>query len=353
MTVVTRDGKDPVFTRVCLVVITAFSVLGCGDGKPESVGPAQELVVLADPEEWVILEPHVRDIFEKVLRTPQVEKIYSVKHGRVEDIKASKHLRRKNLMVLSTIDAENSMGEFLRTLLSPNVVASVRAGESGISWKENVWAEDQLLVVASADNVENLINHLRSETDRLYAKIEQARNKRISKLVYKYGEREDITRELADTFGWQVRVPFGYRILDAKPDSGFVLLVKEQPIRWFFVYWEDGVAVEKLTEEWVISKRNEITKRFFEKDRIAPGEVEVFESDFSGKLALVLQGLWENQEKWTGGPFKSYAFMDLERDRFFFIDLGVYSPNKQKETYLRQLDLMANTFRMSGDPIVN
>ncbi|SVD67279.1 uncharacterized protein METZ01_LOCUS420133, partial [marine metagenome] len=123
MIVVTRDRNHPKLTRVCLLVVTAFSVLGCGDGKPESVGPAQELVVLADPEEWVLLEPHVRDIFEKVLRTPQVEKIYSVRHGRVEDIKASKHLRRKNLMVLSTIDAENSVGEFLRTLLSPNVAA--------------------------------------------------------------------------------------------------------------------------------------------------------------------------------------------------------------------------------------
>jgi hypothetical protein len=353
MIVVDRHRQRPLSNYFCLLIAVTFFTTGCGNSKPGSVGPAQELVVLADPAEWALLEPHVRDIFEKVLRTPQVEKIYSVRHGRVEDIKSSKYLRRKNLMVLSTIDAQTSTGEFLRTLLSPEVVSSVRSGESGISWKEDVWAEGQLLVVASADNLDSLINSLRGETDRLYAQIERARNRQIMKLVYKYGEREDVTQELADEFGWQVRVPFGYRILDAKPDSGFVLLVKEQPSRWFFVYWEDDIPVDRLTEDWVISKRDEITRRFFENDRIAPGEVEVFESDFSGKLAFVLQGLWENQEKWTGGPFKSYAFLDLERDRFFFIDLGVYSPNKQKETYLRQLDLMANTFRISGEPIVN
>ncbi len=162
-----------------------------------------------------------------------------------------------------------------------------------------------------------------------------------------------MTQQLVDEFGWQVRVPFGYRILEANPDSGFVALVKEQPVRWFFVYWEDGVQAGTLTEDWVIAKRDEITRRFFDQDRIAPGEVEVFQSDFSGKLAVVLRGLWENQETWTGGPFKSYAFVDLELDRFFFIDVGVFSPNKQKETYLRQLDLMANTFRTANEPQIN
>jgi hypothetical protein len=349
--VTTRQNLSP-FRLLCLSIATMVTV-SCGDQKPDSLGPAQELIVLAAESEWIQVEPHIRDIFEKELRTPQVEKIYSVKHGRVEDIKSYQHLRRKNLMVLSTIDAQTPAGDFLRSLLSPDVVSSVRSGEAGISWKEDVWATEQLLMVATADNIDNLINGLRGETDRLYAQIEEARNKRIAKLIYRYGERDDVSQELADEFGWQVRVPFGYRILDAKPDSGFVLLAKDQPSRWFFVYWEDGVPAEKLTEDWVISKRNEITRRFFENDRIAPGEVEVFESDFSGKLAIVLQGLWENQEKWTGGPFKSYAFLDLELDRFFFVDVGVYNPNKQKETYLRQLDLIANTFRMSGDPIVN
>ena len=345
----------PHTVRVSLFYLTAIACLAvsCGGLKPESVGPAQEIVVLADPSEWAHLEPHVRDIFEKVIRTPQVEKLFSIRHGLMADVESSKHLRRKNLMVLSTIDAQNETGDFLRSILSEEVASAIRSGKPGVSWKENVWAEGQLLLVASADNVENLIDSLRGESDRLYTQVDRARNRRISELVYKYGEREDVTRQLADEFGWQVRVPFGYRILEAKPDSGFVALVKEEPSRWFFVYWEDGVHADSLTEDWVIAKRDEITRRFFDKDRIVPGEVDVLQAEFSGKLAVVLQGLWENQKKWVGGPFKSYAFQDLEQGRFYFIDVGLFSPNKQKETYLRQLDLMARTFKMSGDPVVN
>lgn len=335
-----------------LLVLT-LCLTACESRKPESVGPAQEILVLADPAVWSQLEPTVRDIFEKVLRTPQIEKIFMVQYGRMEDLQAQKHLKRKNLLVISPLDAQDTTGDFLRSLLSDDVIAAIRDGKSGVSWKHDVWASEQLLMVATADNIENLISNLRGESDRLYEQVERARNKRIAKLVYRYGEREDVTRQLADEFGWQVRVPFGYRILEAKPDSGFVALVKESPSRWCFVYWEDGVRPGNLTEDWVIAKRNDITRRFFDRDRIAPGEVEVFESDFSGKLAVVLQGLWENQEKWTGGPFKSYAFVDIELDRFFFVDVGVFSPNKQKETYLRQLDLMANTFKTAGGPHLN
>jgi len=330
------------------IMLALSFALGCGDHMPESVGPAQEIVVLADADEWAVLEPVVRDIFEKVIRTPQIEKIFTIRHGDVENLKAQKHLRRKNLMVLSTLDAKTPTGEFLRGLLSEDVAGRIRSGKPGVTWKQDVWAREQLLIVASAIDVDGLIENLRNESDRLYSAAEEARNRQIVQLVYKYGERKDVTQQLADDFGWQVRVPFGYRILEAKPDSGFVALAKEQPNRWFFVYWEDGVPPDALTEDWVIAKRDEITRRFFDKDRIAPGEVDVFQSDFSGKLAVVLQGLWENQEKWAGGPFKSYAFVDLELDRFFFIDVGIFSPNKQKETYLRQLDLMANTFKTAA-----
>ena len=339
--------------RLTYTFFAAILLFGCGDGKPDSVGPAQEILVLADPSEWERLEPVVRDIFEKGLRTPQVEKIFSIQHGRIEDIEPYKHLQRKILLVLSTIDADHETGYFLRSLLSEEVIDAVRTGKPGISIKHDVWADEQLLLVSSAMDVETLIEDLRGSSDRLYASVERARNERIAKLIYRYGEREDVTKQLAHKFGWQVRVPFGYRILEAKPDSGFVVLAKESPSRWCFVYWEDGIAPGTLTEDWVIAKRDEITRRFFDQDRIAPGEVTSYETDFSGKLAIVLQGLWQNPKAYTGGPFKSYAFVDLEQDRFYFVDVGVFSPNKQKETYLRQLDLMANTFKMAGEQRVN
>ena len=66
-----------------------------------------------------------------------------------------------------------------------------------------------------------------------------------------------------------------------------------------------------------------------------------------------MQGLWENKKKWAGGPFRSYAFVDVETNRFFYIDCGVYSPNKRKEPYLRQIDLDGKVLHPGGVDALN
>ena len=328
---------------VCLLVTA-----GCGGHLPESVGPAQDILVLADPSDWATLEAPLREIFEKVLHTPQAEKIFQIQYGNVEHFEQYKHHRRKNLLIVAPLNAAHPTAQFLKTLLSTDVQDAVRAGRSTVSWKEDVWAKEQLLIVAAGKDLPAVVDNLRLEADRLYRAVENARNRRIAQLIYRYGEQEGIAAQLAQTHGWTFRVPFGYRILEAQPDSGFVILAKENPSRWIFVYWEDGIPPDRLTESWCIQKRDEITHRFFDEDRIADGEVDVYQTEFAGKLAVTLQGLWENQKTWAGGPFKSYAFVDVDQNRFFFVDVGVFSPNKNKEPYLRQVDLMAQTFALGN-----
>ncbi len=312
---------------------------------PESVGPAQEILVLIEPTDRENLEPHLKEIFERILHTPQEEKIFRLQFGNVADFDRFENKRRKNIMVIAELDAPHATGGFLRNILGPEVQNAVRRNRSAVFWKEDVWAKEQLLLAVSGNDSAGLVENLRMDADRLYKRIEEARNERIRRLIYRYGERKDVTEQLGREFGWQVRVAFGYRILEAYPDSGFVVLTKEEPNRWLFVYWEDGTSPDELSEEWCIRKRDAITGRFFDRDRVVHDHLEIGQTEFAGNLAFVLQGLWENKKKWAGGPFKSYAFVDVETNRFFYIDCGVYSPNKRKEPYLRQIDLMARTFK--------
>ncbi len=300
--------------------------------------------MLVDPSDRKRLEPHLKDVFEKVLYTPQEEKIFRLQFENVANIDRFENKRRKNILVIAELDAPHATGGFLRSILSPNVQDAVRRNRSGVFWKDDVWAKEQLLMAVSGTDSAALADNIRMEADRLYQRIEDARNERIRRLIYRYGERTDVSERLGREFGWQVRVAFGYRILEADPDSGFVVLTKEEPNRWLFVYWEDGISPDDLSEEWCIRKRNDITRRFFDQDRIVDDHLQIGQHEFGGRLAFVLQGLWENKRKWAGGPFKSYAFVDVETNRFFYIDCGVYSPNKRKEPYLRQIDLMARTF---------
>ena len=326
--------------------VLAAVLLGCTDRLPESLGPNNEILVLADPDDWRVLEAPLRETFEKVLRTPQEEVIFSLKRGDIAHFEQHKHKWRKSLLVVAPLDAPHESSGFLRSLLSQKVQDAIRGGRGGVSWKRDVWAKGQVLMTVTGQDLEAVVENIRTEADRLYREVDAARNDRVRKLIFRYGERQDVSGQLAQDYGWSVRVPFGYRILEAYPDSGYVVLVKQEPNRWLWVYWEDGVSPVQLTPDWCIEKRDEITRRFFDGDRVADGQPQIEQTEFAGKLAYSISGLWENERTWSGGPFKSYVLVDASLERLYFVDVGVFSPNKRKETYLRQVDLMAQTFAL-------
>ena len=331
-----------------------FSILGATLGchtLPQSVGKNQEIIVLADTKDWETLEDSVREIFEKILLTPQEEKVFSIKWSDLETFYQDNHQRRKIILVIAPTDATHPSAEFLKSLLSAEVQTAIETtGTSSVSWKEDVWAKEQLLMVVTGKTLDDVRENLWLESDRLVKAAEESRDKRLASFLYRIHPRHDVIEYLAQTCGWTVQVPFGYRILEAYPDSGFVALAKDNPNRWLFIYWEDDIHPDQLTAEWCIQKRNEITQTFFKGDQIVRDELDIFQTEFTGKLAVTLQGLWENKEEWKGGPFKSYAFVDIDQNRFFFIDLGMYAPNKNKEPYMRRVDIIARTFSSVPNP---
>ena len=46
-----------------------------------------------------------------------------------------------------------------------------------------------------------------------------------------------------------------------------------------------------------------------------------------------------------GGPFYSYIFYDHHSDRTFHINTLVHNPGKSKAVYIRQMELIAKSFR--------
>jgi hypothetical protein len=67
--------------------------------------------------------------------------------------------------------------------------------------------------------------------------------------------------------------------------------------------------------------------------------------------ALRVTGLWQNQTAQAGfaagGPFRTYCFFDPGTKRLYMVDIAVFAPGMSKEPYLRQLDIIAHTFRTS------
>ncbi|MBD3290602.1 DUF4837 family protein, partial [candidate division KSB1 bacterium] len=167
--------------------------------------------------------------------------------------------------------------------------------------------------------------------------------------LYRPGRELEIEKYLLKDYGWTFKVPKDYQIFIEKPDSNFVMLRRMLPERWLFVYWLEDEDPSILSEEWVIEKRNELGRKFYEGDIIEQKyiEPEIEEVDFLGRRAFKIIGLWRNDEKQAGGPFRNYTFYDEKSKRIYMLDFAIFSPRlkRPKRMYLRQAEIILRTFK--------
>ena len=167
----------------------------------------------------------------------------------------------------------------------------------------------------------------------------------LKKRMYAKLERKETEEKLMGKYGWRVRVQHDYFLAFEDPKENFVFLRRRFPERWLFVYWVDTEDPSFLTPEWCLKKRNEIGEKFYGEDRVVRGYTKVERGEFLGRKAFIVQGLWENEKEVAGGPYKAYCFYDSTTKRVYMIDIAVFAPGQRKMPFLRQLEVIAHTFR--------
>ena len=126
------------------------------------------------------------------------------------------------------------------------------------------------------------------------------------------------------------------------------ILERLDPQRWISVYYEPSEDPYELSKAWMLERRAEISDPYYDGDYVTDKiDLTVREVDFCGFPAIQLTGVWQNDSKSrpAGGPFRSYGFYDSNAQRLYLVDIAVFAPGKKKLPYLRQLDVMARTFR--------
>ena len=335
-------GRSEAFVKLAAIKDRLLSFLRL-DGLPPGSGRIDMVTVIADSTDSRTLQGTLRDVFERVILTPRKERLYHVSFTHAGDFSM---LRRKNIVIAAPLDGDHEAGGLVRSLVPPARWEAIRNGAPPVVIRRDVWADDQVVVLVTGKDRDALKANMMTEADRIYGAIDTKRDEWVAESLFRFGERERLASELADRFGWRVRIPFGFNFIDTHADSGFVVLTRTHArvTQWMFVYREDGVSPDRLTEAWCIRKRNEIAARFFENDVVDQTGLKVSQQELGSRLAVYLEGTWQNNLAWKGGPFRSYVLVDEEQNRLYFLDIGVYGPNRRKETYLRQLDVVARTF---------
>ena len=293
-------------SRIRVYALLGVILSSCSDRLPDGVGSSHEIVVLCDEADWGIFESALRETYERVVRTPQPEKIFRVKRRGPDRFETYRTWR--NLLLLAPFDSKGETAGLLRSLLSPEARTKIVEGEAYLFVRTDIWATKQTVTVLSARSTSELMSRIEENREDLFRTMEEHLNRKVTALLYSRGEETELAEDLAKRYGWTLRIPEGYGIYREQPEDGYVWFRRPEPERWLFVYWEPLAGSVELARcrAW----RDEVCARFRGGDRVLPKDLQREATTFAGRPAHTLSGLWKNEEQGVGGPFRSYCFAD-------------------------------------------
>ena len=331
----------------------------CDTTNNPAKGLEDEIFVVADSLEYEELRTALESTFEKVIYTPQPEKLFTLK--RISPNEIEKYRTRKNIIIVAPLNSNSLASQFIKSIIDTAVKSKIMSNQMSQVMKYDLWARNQLVVLLSAPTMQELeFDILKKSDDLLYA-FQKISDKRLYESLYNpHYEQKNIEGKLLKDYGWVIYVQADFSLAMSKPEDNFVWLRRSPNSdmeRWIFIHWLDNATPAYLNADSIRIIRNKMTKKYYQtsddQSYVVIGEeyLTTNEVNFNGRYAILTQGLWELNIKGMGGPFVSYTFFDEKTNRLYMVDGSVYAPKYYKRNLIQQVDVILQSFMTESGAI--
>ncbi len=352
--------KSKVTISFIFLFIASLFLLSCST-KKKAKGPEDEIFVFSDSLEYMFVQDALKETFSKVINTPQPEELFHIKRQSINRLEKNK--RKKNIIILAPLNSGTYTSKYLESIVDTNVEKLILNDSVFVINKYNLWAEDQLVMILSASNIDVLKQKILENKDDLLYYFRDVSNKRLAKGLYNIRfEKKDIEAHLLTKYGWMMYIQADYQLAMEKPEDNFVWLrrgVNSEIEKWIFVHWIENATPEFLNVDSISNERDRITEKYYRTtdDTAFVVSYDKFKVDkevnFNNRYALMTEGLWKFSDNSGGGPYISYTFYDENTRRIYMLDASIFAPKYLKKSLLQQLDVLLHSFKTESevDPI--
>ena len=332
-------------TRLVLFFTIILVWEGCDVVKPRAQGADNELVVVTSFEDRDAIQTVLTTIFNDTLYTPQPEPYYRRVWADPENFNDVKN--HVNVIVAAFGENPRNLGvKLVKNLLSPAQYKSTMDGENQIIFAKDVFARNQNYLIMNSLTIDKLLERAEDQGPWLKKKYDDLFFKRQSVHLFgKSSRQKKLEKELEEKYAWTMKIPWGFTVIANSAEQQFFWMGRDIPYRWLAVQWEDGLSYTDSASVDDHVKR--LIPEYFEIVRYVDYLFKIEPVEFNNWGAWKITGLWESIEEAQGGPFISYLFYDEATDRTFFIHLMIFHPGKDKYLLLRQVDIVAHSFRLT------
>jgi hypothetical protein len=329
----------------------------CEPPDKPAQGLEDEIYVIADSTEFSELSGAMDSAFQKIIYTPQPEKLFSLIRVSPDQLEIYQH--KKNILIVAPLNSKSLTSQFIHTAIDSAAVQKIKQEKDFIIIKENLWAKNQLVMILTAPTIQELESKIFKNKNNLLHAFQKVSDERLVQSLYNAAyEQEFLEGKFLKEYGWLIYVQADFKVVLDKPQENFVWLRSSSGSdleRSVFIHWIDNGSPVYLNEDSVRAIRNRMTEKYFKTTNdssrvvIASDYYTSCEVKFHGRFAIFTQGLWELNTKEMGGPFINYTFLDEKTNRLYMIDGSVYAPKYYKRNLIQQMDVLLQSFMTESE----
>lgn len=326
-----RNTLLSAFTSVLAFVLLSLS--GCK--APQPLGDRNSVIVRADSALWQEVDSAVMFTLERRVFTSRPERTFMLTYVASNDTLWQGLRVWRQLLILGTLDDPVVRRLVNRDVSPPAIVQTA-----------DVWARGQGVTVLLLPE-DGQAEAVRSLLPELFRQFQARYDEWVIERMYTTGVNDSLLQVLAG-FGFTLELPKVY--LYSRQDSLFRFgnpyrQADTDLLRSVLLTWRDGTVA--VTPESLRAWRESIGETYYNpaQDILEEGirfdGVEV--GDFT---SLEFRGVWQDRSDFpAAGPFITRAIVCPEQNRTYYMDAWLFAPGKDKYPYLRQLEILLDSFR--------
>ena len=329
------------------IILITTSALAAGACKaPRSFGERNSVIVRADSALWTQVEDTVRAALERAVFTTRGETEFKITFVAVGDTLWDEFRLWQQVVVLGSEDEQ-----------VPDRVLGAAKGATpappAIVQATDIWAGNQevtLILLPERERAEAV----KKQLDELHAILEKDFSAWVRGRMYASGVNDSLV-DVLSAFGFELDIPRVY--VHGREDSIFrfrnVLPNPSDRIRSLLVTWEgsdrypDGMPAPDGLLAW----RRAMDETLYDPPQdIMEGSVRFDTVTVGDRQAVEMRATWRDRSDFpAAGPLITRAVACPGQGRVYFMDAWLYAPSEDKYPFIRQLEILLDSFRCSDE----
>jgi len=330
--------------------------------KPQARGADGEIVLVIDSTTYAgVVGDEIKSTFQsQVAFLSRSEPYFTVRIVRPEDVNSV--LRKtKNLIYVTILGDDRRSNRLLKRNFTKESMAQIRENPSLYKFtKEDEFAIGQEVLHLFAMDEETLARHIAENKESLRDYFNDIENKRTYKKLFSAKSEKGLSNYVKNNYQCEIKLPAGYELAIDNKTTMWARILDPFADRNILISYTQYTSQDQFKKENVIQLRDSVLKKsiFGDPDNsnsFMVTEKEHFpvfykEVNFNGKYAVQLRGMWKTNNLSMGGAFVGYVVVDETLNRLYYIEGFLYSPGRKQREYLRELDVILQTFMTTEKP---